>query len=109
MRPEADGRVAIAVINRALRPELGGLGLWLRYDPAQLPVYVAWRMMREGLYAIGLEPSTTPFGTTEELISQGYPLMLVPGERREYDLEVGILAGRDAIDAFPLTTESSVQ
>jgi hypothetical protein len=100
MRPGPDGRVAVAVVNRALRPALGGLGVWLRYDPRQLPVYVAWRMMREGLYAIGLEPSTTPFGTTEELLAQGHRILLAPGERREYDLEFGILAGSSEIDAF---------
>jgi hypothetical protein len=52
------------------------------------------------LYAIGFEPSTTPFGTTRDLIADGYPLMLAPGERREYRLELGILDGADAIDAF---------
>jgi hypothetical protein len=100
MRPDADGRVAVALVNRSLRPELGGLGVYLRYDARALPVYVAWRMMREGLYAIGLEPSTTPFGATNDLIAQGYDLMLQPGERRTYELEFGVLPGRDAIDAF---------
>jgi hypothetical protein len=57
-------------------------------------------MMREGLYAIGLEPSTTPFGTTEELLAKGHGVLLAPGERREYDLEFGILAGSAEIDAF---------
>jgi hypothetical protein len=100
MRPDADGRVAVAVVNRSLRPELGGLGVYLRYDQRQLPVYVAWRMMREGLYAIGLEPATTPFGSTSELIEQGYPVLLEPEEQRTYELEFGILAGGDEIDAF---------
>jgi hypothetical protein len=100
MRAAADGRVAVALVNRALRPELGGLGAYLRYDASTLPVYVAWRMMREGLYAIGFEPSTTPFGATADLIEQGYPLLLQPGEHRSYRLEFGILAGGAAIDAF---------
>lgn len=99
MRADSDGKVAVAVVNRRLRPELGGLGAYLRYDQRQLPVYVAWRMMREGLFAIGLEPATTPFGTTQELIEQSYPVMMSPGERRTYELEFGILAG-DAIAAF---------
>jgi uncharacterized protein GlcG (DUF336 family) len=91
MRPSPDGWVSVALVNRRIRPETGGLGVYLRYDARSLPVYVAWRMMREGLYAIGLEPSTTPFGSTSELIDQGYPLMLAPGERRTYGLEFGIL------------------
>ena len=100
MRADELGKVAVAVVNRRLRPELGGLGVYLRYDATQLPVYVAWRMMRQGLYAVGLEPATTPFGTTEQLIEQGYPVMMAPGERRSYELEFGILVGGDAIDTF---------
>jgi hypothetical protein len=97
LKPGADGRVAIALVNRRLR---GGLGVYLRYDARQLPVYLAWRMMREGLYAIGLEPATNPFGNPGELIEQGFPIMLAPGEKRTYELEFGILAGLDEIEAF---------
>ncbi|CAN5753467.1 aldose 1-epimerase family protein [soil metagenome] len=100
MRPDAEGWVSVAIVNRRLRPEIGGLGVYLRYDARTLPVYVAWRMMREGLYAIGFEPSTTPFGATRDLIAQGYPLMMAPGEEREYHLELGILAGSGAIEDF---------
>jgi len=57
-------------------------------------------MMREGLYAIGMEPSTNPFGELDELLAQGYALMLEPGESRTYETEFGILDGADAIDAF---------
>lgn len=100
MQPDEEGWVSVALVNRALRPDLGGLGVYLRYDASTLPVYVAWRMMREGLYAIGFEPSTTPFGATRNLIDQGYPLMMQPGEQRAYALEFGILAGSAAIDGF---------
>jgi hypothetical protein len=100
MQPDADGRAAVALVNRTLRPEHGGLGAYLRYDARALPVYVAWRMMREGLYAIGFEPSTTPFGATRELIERGYPIMMAPGEVRHYELEFGILGDAAAIEAF---------
>jgi Domain of unknown function (DUF4432) len=100
MRPDAEGKVAVAVVNRRLRPEVGGLGVYLRYDQRQLPVYIAWRMMREGLYALGLEPSTNPFGELPDLLAQGYPLLLQPGDRRTYETEFGVLVGADEIDAF---------
>ena len=58
------------------------MAVFLRTRRAQLPCYVLWRMMREGLYAFGLEPCNSPFGTTDELLAQGWPLMLEPGERR---------------------------
>jgi Domain of unknown function (DUF4432) len=100
MQEDDRGRVRVAVVNRRLRPELGGLGVYLRYDATTLPTYIAWRMMREGLYAIGLEPATNPFGSAQELREQGYPVVLEPGEQRRYELELGILAGQDEIEAF---------
>ena len=63
-------------------------------------MYIAWRMMREGLYALGMEPSTNPFGNPKDLVEQGFPLVMQPGDERRYELEYGILVGRDAIDQF---------
>jgi hypothetical protein len=102
MRPDSDGKVAVAVVNRRLRPDVGGggVGVYLRYDQRQFPVYIAWRMMREGLYAVGLEPSTNPFGDLDELRAQGHRVSLEPGEQRTYETEFGILLGADEIDAF---------
>jgi len=100
MRAGLDGKVGVAIVNRRLRPELGGLGVFLRYDRRQLPNYVAWRMMREGLYAMGMEPGTNPFGDVADLIGRGYPIMLEPGETRTYELEFGVLIGRSTIEAF---------
>ena len=100
VEPDEKGFVNVAIVNRALRPDLGGLGVYLRYDASTLPVYIAWRMMREGLYALGMEPSTNPFGDPKDLLSQGFPLVMEPGEQRRYELEYGILAGGEAIDKF---------
>lgn len=104
LSPNADaaGKVGVALVNRSLR---GGLGFYVRYAREQLPTYLAWRMMREGLYAIGLEPATNPFGNPRELIEQGYPIMLAPGEERRYELEFGVLVGEAEIDAFAASVE----
>jgi hypothetical protein len=96
----ADGRVAAAVVNRAFKAIDGGLGVYLKYDAARLPVYIEWRMMAEGLYAVGMEPATNGFKTVPELVEDGAPVMIEPGEERTYDLEFGVLAGGEAIDAF---------
>lgn len=100
MKPGDDGKVAVAVVNRRLRPEIGGIGVYLRYDQRQLPTYIAWRMMREGLYAVGMEPATNPFASVPELTEQGYAVMLKPGESRTYETELGVLVGREAIEEF---------
>ncbi len=57
-------------------------------------------MMGEGLYAVGMEPSTNGFHTIPELIEAGYPIMLEPGEERLYELEFGVLAGGAELEAF---------
>ena len=98
--PSSDGWVSAAVVNRGYKGIEGGLGVSLRYDPTTLPVYLEWRMMGEGLYAVGMEPSTNGFGTVPEMIEAGYPIMMEPGEERVYQLEFGVLAGGDEIDAF---------
>jgi hypothetical protein len=94
---EADGdeilTVAVATGAGADR-----MAVFLRTRRAQLPCYVLWRMMREGLYAYGLEPCNSPFGSTDELLADGWPLMLEPGERRQYELEFGVVAGDEAVD-----------
>jgi hypothetical protein len=100
MATASDGWVSAAVVNRGFKGIDGGLGVSLRYDPSTLPVYLEWRMMGEGLYAVGMEPSTNTFGTVPELLEAGYPLMMEPGEERVYQLEFGILAGGEEIDAF---------
>jgi hypothetical protein len=97
LKSGSDGKVGVALVNRGLRE---GLGFYVRYDRLQLPAYLAWRMMREGLYAVGLEPATNPFGDPAELIEQGYPIMLAPGEMRTYELEFGVLVGAGEIDRF---------
>jgi hypothetical protein len=103
VEPDEGGFVDVAIVNRALRPDLGGLGVYLRYDASTLPVYIAWRMMREGLYALGMEPATNPFGNPKDLAGQGFPVVMEPGEQRRYQLEYGILVGGDAIERFRST------
>jgi hypothetical protein len=100
MATGGDGWVSAAVVNRGFKGLDGGLGVFLRYDPETLPVYLEWRMMGEGLYAVGMEPSTNGFKTIPELVEAGYPVMLEPGEERTYRLEFGVLAGGAEIDAF---------
>jgi hypothetical protein len=57
-------------------------------------------MMGEGLYAVGMEPSSNGFQTIPELLEAGYPIMMEPGEERVYELEFAVLAGGSEIAAF---------
>jgi hypothetical protein len=55
--------------------------------------------MGEGQYAVGIEPCTNTFGR-EIARERGQLIILQPGEKRVYDLEVGVLDGSKAIQTF---------
>ena len=99
---DGDDVITVAVVTGSASDRMA---VFLRTRRAQLPCYVLWRMMREGLYAFGLEPCNSPFGTTEELLAQGWPLMLEPGERRAYELEFGVVAGDESVAELTASIE----
>jgi hypothetical protein len=64
-----------------------------------MPQYLEWRMMGEGQYAVGIEPCTNTFGR-DIARKLGQLITLQPGDRRTYDLEVGVLDTPAAVNAF---------
>lgn len=97
MAAEPDGSVPVAIINPRLGA--GGQGLYVVYNRRQFPVYLEWRMMGEGQYAVGIEPCTNTFGR-EIVRKSGQLITLQPGEKRVYDIEVGVLDGASAVQSF---------
>lgn len=93
MGAEADGNVPVAIVNRE------GFGIYVVYNQQQFPQYLEWRMMGEGQYAVGIEPCTNTFGR-EIARERGQLITLEAGDTRVYDLEFGVLDGRDAVEAF---------
>jgi hypothetical protein len=92
---EGDGSVPVAIVNRAR-----GIGAYEVFNKTQLPRHFIWRMLGQGTYACGIEPSTN---TTRGRLADkaaGELIVMEPGEVRPYDLELGALAGEQAIDAF---------
>jgi hypothetical protein len=92
---DADDWVSAGIVNRAR-----GFGAYERFRPSQLPAHFTWRMLGEGSYVVGLEPSTNHTYGRLESRERGELIVLEPGESREYDLELGALDGSDALDAF---------
>ncbi|MGI9252664.1 MAG: aldose 1-epimerase family protein [Thermomicrobiales bacterium] len=92
---EKDGSVPVAIVNRAR-----GIGAYEVFNHTQLPHHFIWRMLGQGTYACGIEPSTN---TTKGRLADkaaGKLTVLEPGETRHYDLELGALVGAADIDAF---------
>jgi Domain of unknown function (DUF4432) len=97
MNADSDGRVPVAVVNPRLGD--GGQGLYVIYNQKQMPVYLEWRMMGEGQYAVGIEPCTNTFGR-DIARRAGQLITLQPGDRRVYDIEIGVLDGATAVQSF---------
>ena len=100
---EADGAVPVAIVNRAL-----GLGAYEVFRRDQLPHHFVWRMLGEGTYVVGIEPSTNRTAGRLDAHERGELIELAPGERRSYDLELGALAGTAEIDAFAARVQAAL-
>jgi len=92
---EPDGTVPVAVVNRRL-----GLGVYQVFRSDQLPHHTVWRMLGEGTYAVGLEPSTNRDAGRWDARERGELQWLERGETRRYDLEIGALADPARIADF---------
>jgi hypothetical protein len=91
--PEEDGTVPVAVVNREL-----GVGLYTLFRHDQLPHHFCWRMLGEGIYAVGIEPSTNRTAGRLDARARGELIELQAGETRVYDLELGALASPEEIE-----------
>ncbi|MBV9232171.1 MAG: DUF4432 family protein, partial [Chloroflexi bacterium] len=54
----------------------------------------------EGSYVVGLEPSTNRTSGRLDARARGELIELAAGETREYDLELGVLEGTEAVQRF---------
>lgn len=92
---EADGSVPVAVVNRT-----AGFGAYEVFNRNQLPFHFIWRMLGQGTYVVGIEPSTNRTSGRLPARESGELIVLAPGETRQYDLELGALVGDEAIGMF---------
>ena len=88
-----DGRAFAAIFNERL-----GVGGYVRYRVETLPEFVQWKMLGGQEYVVGLEPSTHRLDRRAELIRQGQIRPLGVGERRTFEVEIGVVDGRVALD-----------
>ena len=92
---DGDGSSSAAIVNRRL-----GVGVYEVFQQAQLPNHFVWRMLGEGTYVVGIEPSTNRTAGRLDARERGELIELAAGESRSYDLELGALDGTEAIDRF---------
>lgn len=77
-----------------------GIGCYLSYHKSQLPVFTEWKHMGEGEYVVGMEPGTnSPIGRAVAR-ERGELILLKPGEQRVFDIELGIVDGKEELTAL---------
>ena len=99
---EPDGGVPAAVVNRRL-----GLGLYEVFRRKELPRFFVWRMLGEGTYVVGIEPSTNRTAGRLDARERGELIVLRAGESRSYDLELGALDGTAEIETFAARVDAA--
>jgi hypothetical protein len=90
LQPDSTGKVEVRLHNPNFN---GGRGLsvFWRYALAEYPVLVEWKMMGEGLYAVGVEPANCRVGGRHEERENGTLQFLKPLETRRYTIEIGFV------------------
>jgi Domain of unknown function (DUF4432) len=73
------GKTIVAVIN-----SVAGLRFELEYEARAFPTFFEWLNLREGAYAIGLEPSTHNIGGEPAARSEGSLIWLKHGDAKTY-------------------------
>ena len=77
-----------------------GIGIYVRYHQSQFPNLVQWKMMGEGSYAVGIEPSNCLVEGRAVERERGTLEFIEAGGRRHFETEIGVLTGQDEIQAF---------
>jgi len=95
---DRQGQTVVGLVNRDF--EGGGLAAYLAYEKKELPVLTEWKDMASGDYVIGLEPSNCPARPRGELRKSKELPVLRPGATACYTLELGVVDGKQSIDAL---------
>jgi hypothetical protein len=92
MAPDADGAVAVAVVNDRLS---FGIEMVTRHD--QLPCAYQWQNLQAGHYVMGIEPATHHVLGNLAARERGEMIWLGAGEARDYHLRFRVLDGAAAL------------
>lgn len=86
----ADGQVEVRLSNPSFDGGRG-LGVYWRYALKDYPILVQWKMMGEGNYVMGIEPSNCQVEGRAQERARGALQVLQPFESRRFLIEVGFL------------------
>ena len=108
MKPCKYGYVTTALVNRSFGGGKG-FGFYVKYRKDQLPVYTEWKMMGQGTYVVGMEPANCHVEGRDKERERGTLQFIQPGERREFDLEIGCLTSKAQIEELDRRTAETLK
>ena len=91
--PDDNGRVSAAVVNERL-----GMGVQVEWPHGEFPYFFEWLHLRDGAYAVGLEPSTHDVSGEVAARADGSMIWLGAGESRSYHTTFVVLEGADDVE-----------
>lgn len=95
MKADSEGFAHTALVNEERQ-----LGLYVKYRRDTLPHFVEWKMMGEGAYVVGMEPSRTLLRERAVERQAGNVVDLEPGQTIAMFLEIGVLSGKSEIQEY---------
>lgn len=84
-----------AIFNKKIK-----LGAYVRFNREQFSHFGEWKMMGEGDYVVGLEPSTTYPEGRALARERGELEFIKPGEIRKFDFSIGVFNELDEVTEF---------
>ena len=99
METDEEGQVHAALINRKFN-DGEGFGFYVTYRKEALERFTEWKMNGEGTYVVGVEPGNCVVDGRANVRTRGELKFIEPGERKQFDLEIGVLASKDEVVAF---------
>ncbi|MDO8681886.1 MAG: aldose 1-epimerase family protein [Armatimonadota bacterium] len=96
MATDNEGAVYTALVNKNFNNGQG-FGFYVKYIKSQLPRFIEWKMNCAGTYVVGMEPANCLVEGRDKDRARGILQFLQPGEKREYELEIGALPSNNEI------------
>jgi len=99
LQADQDGKVPIALVN----PNFDGgrgVGLMVEVNSKEFPCHFQWQNYQQGMYAMGIEPSTNHVLGKPFAKSRNELIWLEHAEERSYTTRFKVLDGQDEIHAL---------
>ena len=95
LKTDADGNTCVAIVNHRLE-----LGIAFHFNKKQFFNLTQWKQMGEGEYVLGIEPCNCYVGGRLDPRNKDVMEYLNPGESKDFDVEIAIIAGLQKIHAL---------